>query len=64
MLLQSGQIVQYEAGIFAYGNVPMLVKRNVEQVIREELNKAGLIEVQLPTLQPQKMWLESDRWQK
>ena len=49
MLLQSGQIVQYEAGIFAYGNVVMLVKRNIEQVIREELNKAGLIEVQLPT---------------
>ena len=49
MLLQSGQVVQYEAGIFAYGNVVMLVKRNIEQIIREELNKAGLIEVQLPT---------------
>lgn len=64
MLLQSGQIVQYEAGIFAYGNVPMLVKRNVEQVIREELDRAGLIEVQLPTLQPEKIWQASDRWQK
>ena len=64
MLLQSGQIVQYEAGLFAYGNVPMLVKRNVEQVIREELDRAGLIEVQLPTLQPEKIWQTSDRWQK
>ena len=64
MLLQSGQIVQYEAGIFAYGNIPMLVKRNVEQVIREELDRAGLIEVQLPTLQPEKIWQASDRWQK
>lgn len=64
MLLQSGQIVQYEAGIFAYGNVVMLVKRNIEQVIREELNKAGLIEVQLPTLQPEKIWQASNRWQK
>jgi len=64
MLLQSGQIVQYEAGIFAYGNVPMLVKRNVEQVIREELDRAGLIEVQLPTLQPEKIWQASNRWQK
>ena len=33
-------------------------------VVIAKLNKAGLIEVQLPTLQPQKMWLESDRWQK
>ena len=64
MLMHSGQIVQYEAGLFAYGNVVMLVKRNVEQIIREELDKAGLIEVQLPTLQPERIWQASNRWQK
>lgn len=64
MLLQSGQIVQYEAGIFGYGNIVMLVKRKVEEIIREELNKAGLVEVQLPTLQPDRIWKASNRWQK
>ena len=52
MLLQSGQLVQYGTGIYGYNNIVMLVKRNLERIIQEELNKAGCIEVQLPTLQP------------
>jgi len=64
MLLQSGQLVQYGTGIYAYGNIPMLVKRNLERIIEEELNKVGCIEVQLPTLQPDSIWKESQRWDK
>ena len=64
MLMQSGQLVQYGAGIFGYNNIPMLVKRNIERIIEECLNKAGLIEVQLPTLQPDTLWKKSERWDK
>ena len=64
ILLQSGQLVQYGTGVYAYGNVVMLVKRNLERIIEEELNKAGCIEVQLPTLQPQEIWKKSQRWDK
>ena len=39
ILLQTGQLVQYGAGIFAYGNVPLLVRRNIETIIQETLNK-------------------------
>lgn len=64
MLLQSGQLVQYGTGIYAYGNIPMLVKRNVERIIEKCLNEAGCIEVQLPTLQPDAIWKSSERWDK
>ena len=59
MLLQSGQLVQYGTGIYGYSNIVMLVKRNLERIIQEELNKAGCIEVQLPTLQPDTIWKKS-----
>ena len=64
MLMQSGQLVQYGTGIMGYGTVPLLVKRNIEEVIRETLNDAGLAEVQLPTIQPKEIWEKSDRWNK
>ena len=62
MLLQSGQLVQYGTGIFGYNNIPMLVKRNIEKIIEECLNKVGCIEIQLPTLQPDTIWKKSGRW--
>lgn len=64
MLMQSGQLVQYGAGIMAYGNIPLLIKRKVETVIEEVLNKYGCIEVSLPTLQPDIIWKNSGRWDK
>lgn len=64
ILLQSGQLVQYGTGIYAYGNIPLLIKRKIETVIQEVLNKYGLIEVLLPTLQPDVIWKNSGRWDK
>lgn len=62
ILLQTGQLVQYGTGIYAYNNIPLLVKRNVEKIITEKLNKYGCIEVSLPTLQPEKLWKDSGRY--
>ena len=62
ILLQSGQLVQYGAGIFGYNTIPLLVKRNLEKIIQETLNKYDCIEVLLPTLQPEKMWKDSGRY--
>ena len=58
MLLQTNQLVQYGTGIFAYNNVPLRVRQNVEAVIRGVLNKYGCIEVLLPIMQPSKLWEE------
>ena len=64
MLMQSGQLVQYGTGIMWYGTIPLLVKRNIEKIIRQTLNDAGLAEVQMPTLQPKEIWEKSERWNK
>ena len=62
ILLQTGQLVQYGAGIFAYNTVPLLLRRNIEKIIVETLNKYGCIEVLLPTLQPDTIWKNSGRY--
>ena len=62
ILLQTGQIVQYGAGLFGYGTIPLLVRRNIEKIIVETLNKYGCIEVLLPTLQPDTIWKNSRRY--
>ena len=64
MLLQTGQIEQYAGGIYAYGHVPYLVKRNVEKIISDILTSYGCAEVLLPILQPEKIWAESGRLDK
>ena len=62
ILLLTGQLVQYGAGLFGYNTVPLLVRRNVEKIIVETLNKYGCIEVLLPTLQPDTIWKNSGRY--
>lgn len=62
ILLQTGQLVQYGAGLFAYNTIPLLVRRNVEKIIVETLNKYNCIEVLLPTLQPDTIWKNSGRY--
>ncbi len=62
ILMQSGQLIQFGAGIFAYNNIPLLVKRNLENIIQETLNKYDCIEISLPILQPEKIWKDSGRY--
>jgi len=64
ILLQSGQLVQYGAGVYAYNNIPLKLKENIENIVKEELSKSGCIEVSLPTLQPRSIWEKSGRWDK
>ncbi len=63
ILLQTGQLVQYGAGLFGYNTIPLLVRRNIEKIITETLNKYGCIEVLLPTLQPDTIWKNSGRYE-
>ena len=62
ILLQTGQLVQYGAGLFGYNTIPLLVRRKIEQIIVETLNKYDCIEVLLPTLQPDTIWKNSGRY--
>ncbi len=62
ILLQTGQLVQYGAGLFGYNTVPLLLRRKIERIIVKTLNKYGCIEVLLPTLQPDTIWKNSGRY--
>ena len=62
ILLQTGQLVQYGAGIFGYNTIPLLLKKKIESIIEETLNKYGCIEVLLPVLQPDSIWKNSGRY--
>lgn len=62
ILLQSGQVKRYAAGIYAKNHFLMKAQNNVERVIREVLEEFDCIEVALPILQPKFIWEESKRW--
>ena len=61
MLLQTGQIDQFASGIYAYGHIPFLVKRNINDIIINTLTKYGCSLINLPLLQPENIWISSGR---
>ncbi|MBR3199693.1 MAG: hypothetical protein IKG27_06860 [Bacilli bacterium] len=62
ILLKLGELYQFESGIYGYGNLWTKLERIVENIIIEELDKVGCIQVEFPKLQPKKIWDQSDRW--
>lgn len=64
MLIQTGQIEQFGSGIYAYGHIPYLLKKNIDNVIIDTLTKYGCSELSLPILQPESIWIESGRLEK
>ncbi|MBP3841574.1 MAG: hypothetical protein IK997_05630 [Bacilli bacterium] len=62
ILLKLGELYQFESGIYGYGNLWTKLERNVENIIIEELDKVGCIQVEFPKLQPKKIWEQSNRW--
>ncbi len=64
MLVQTGQIDQFSSGIYAYGHVPYLLKKNIDKVISNILSKYDCAEISLPILQPESIWIESGRLEK
>lgn len=64
MLVQTGQIDQFSSGVYAYGHIPYLVKKNITSIISSVLTKYGCSELSLPLLQPESIWKESGRLEK
>ena len=62
ILMKIGELYQYESGIYGYGNLWTKLERIVENIIIEELDKVGCIQVEFPKLQPKKIWDKSNRW--
>ena len=64
LMLRAGMIRKLASGLYTWSPLGLRVLRKVETVVREEMNRAGAIEMLMPTVQPQELWLESGRWQK
>ena len=62
ILLKLGELYQFESGIYGYGNLWTKLERFVEDVIIDELDKIGCVQVEFPKLQPRKIWDMSKRW--
>ena len=62
LMLRAGLIRRLAGGIYSWLPLGLRVVRKVEAVIREEMNRAGAIELFLPAVQPAELWQESERW--
>jgi prolyl-tRNA synthetase len=64
LMLRAGLIRKLAAGLYTWLPLGLKVLRKVEQVVREEMDKAGALEVSMPVVQPAELWQESGRWEK
>jgi prolyl-tRNA synthetase len=62
LMLRAGMIRQEAAGIYAWLPIGLRVLKKIEQIVREEMDRAGAIEVLMPTLQLADLWRESGRY--
>ena len=62
LMLRAGMIRQQSAGIYSWLPLGLRVMRNIECIVREEQNRAGALEVLMPTIQPADLWRESGRY--
>ncbi len=63
-MLRAGMIRKLAAGIYNYMPMGLRTIRKVEAIIREEMNRAGAVELLMPVIQPAELWMETGRWQK
>ncbi len=63
LMLRAGMIKRLAAGIYNYMPMGLRVIRKVEAIIREEMNRAGAVELLMPVVQPAELWQESGRFQ-
>ncbi|MEO6103150.1 MAG: proline--tRNA ligase [Pseudoxanthomonas sp.] len=64
LMLRAGMIRKLATGLYTWSPLGLRVLRKVEAIVREEMNRAGAIEMLLPTIQPRELWEETGRWQK
>jgi len=62
LMMRAGMIRKVAAGIYNYLPLGLKMIRKVEQIVRDEMNKAGAIELLMPSVCPSELWKESKRW--
>jgi prolyl-tRNA synthetase len=64
LMLRAGLVKRLAGGIYTWMPIGLRVLRKVENVIRQEMDRAGAIELSMPAVQPAELWQESGRWDK
>jgi len=64
LMMRAGLIKRLGSGIYNYMPMGLRIIRKVEAIVREEMNRAGAIEMLMPVVQPAELWQETGRWQK
>jgi prolyl-tRNA synthetase len=64
LMMRAGMIKRLGSGIYSYMPMGLRVIRKVEAIVREEMNRAGAIEMLMPVVQPAELWQETGRWDK
>ena len=63
LMIRAGLIKRLGSGIYSLMPIGLRVVRKVEAIVREEMNRAGAVELSMPVVQPAELWQESGRWQ-
>lgn len=64
LMLRTGMIRRLAAGLYVWLPLGLRTLRKVERIVREEMDRAGALELSMPTVQPAELWKESTRWNK
>jgi prolyl-tRNA synthetase len=64
LMLRAGMIRKLGTGLYTWMPLGLITLRKVEQIIREEMNRAGALELVMPVVQPAELWQETGRWEK
>jgi len=64
LMLRAGIIRRLAGGIYTWMPLGLRIVRKVEAIVREEMNRAGAVELSMPVVQPAELWQESGRWEK
>jgi prolyl-tRNA synthetase len=64
LMLRAGMIRKLASGLYTWSPLGLRVLRNVERIVREEMDRAGALETILPIVQPRELWEETGRWGK
>ena len=62
LIIRAGFIKRLSSGLYSWMPLGLRVLKKVENIIREEMNKAGGIELLMPAIQPSELWNETQRW--
>ncbi|HFC30941.1 MAG TPA: proline--tRNA ligase, partial [Oceanospirillales bacterium] len=64
LMIRTGMLNRLGSGLYTWTPLGLRVLRKIEAIIRQEMDKAGCLEMIMPTIQPAELWQETGRWDK